>query len=119
MGGASADGLQVMLTVGDHLLVIDGRDLWIPKASDLSVEKGGGLDQVGAGLGDMQATGLGLAALGAKGDHATPAAKVAQGREAQDVADEGDVDGGAVLADALKGLEMALRMQLPVKRPYD
>ena len=118
MGGTRTDGLQMMLTQFHHLLVVDGCDLGVPKSGHLSVEEGSGLDQVRASLGDVQALGLGIAALAAERDQATPTPEIAQGRKAQDIADEGDEDGCTVLPDALKRFQVALRMKLTVERTH-
>ena len=50
MGSSGADGLGMMFTVVDHLLVVDGGELDIPLAHDVGVEIEGGFNQIGACL---------------------------------------------------------------------
>ena len=59
-----------------------------------------------------------ITTLATEGNQATPTAEVVQRREAQDIADESDVDGGAILAHPLKGLQVALGMELAVDRAH-
>ena len=118
VGSAGADGLEVVLAKIHHLLEIDGSDLGVPLPGDLGVEESSSLDEIRAGLGDVEPPCLGETALTAVRDQSAPAAELAQGREAQDVADKGDVDGSAVLANALDRLQMALGMKLAIKRTH-
>jgi hypothetical protein len=101
----------------DHLLVVDDRDLGVPKPGYLSVEEGRGLDQVRASLGDVQALGLGVTALAAERDEAAPTPKIAQGRKAQNIADKGDEDGctdGAELTERWTLFQPFIARQLSI-----
>jgi hypothetical protein len=58
---------------------------------------------------------LGLSALTAERDQARPAKEVAQGREALDVTDESDVQGGTVLAYAAERFQVSRGVELAVE----
>ncbi len=66
----------MMFAVLHHLPVVDSSDLGIPETGNAGIQKRSGLDQVGTGLGHAQASGLGLAALTAERDQASPAQDV-------------------------------------------
>lgn len=74
--------------------MVDGGDLYIPLAGDLSVEVQGGFDEVRASMGDRKTFGLTVATLVTGRNKATPVAKLIHGGKALNILNEGAVDSG-------------------------
>ncbi len=118
VGGAGTQGLVVVLALVYHLVVVDGGDLRVPLASDIGMEVGILLDQIGASLGDVQALGFTIRTLAAVGNQAVPAPELPRRAKALRVLDEAGIHRRAVLAHALEGFQMALGMDLAIQRAH-
>lgn len=116
MGGTGTDGLIMVFATIDHLVVVDSGDLRVIAASYIGIQESGGLDQIGASLSNVQTFGFSETALTAVGYQSTPTSELSQGRKAQDIADESDVNSSAVLPDTLEGFQVALGVKLAIER---
>src|SRR5918912_224953 len=119
MGRAGTDCLVVMLAPRHHLRVVDRRNLRIPLARALGIQKGILLDQIRAGLGDMLPFCLAAAALGTGRHQAAPPAEVPYRCKARDVPHETGIHRGALRPHAFEAFERPTRMDLAVERAHD
>ena len=81
MSSTGTDSLVMMLAFVYHLVVIDGSNLWVIFAGNITSQEGEFLDQVWTCLGNVQPFAFNIATLTTVWDETMPPTKVATIRE--------------------------------------